>query len=135
MSELILQILSAIAILWFISKVFKFLASLWRIFYPYVFARAKDLKKLAGEGSWALVTGCTDGIGRAYAEQLAQRGFNLILVSRTQRKLEQMEEELRRRFTKIEIRIIPFDFSETSLQEYQHRLFKPIENLDIGMLG
>ncbi|GMI75076.1 beta-ketoacyl reductase 1 [Hibiscus trionum] len=31
-------------------------------------------------GSWAIVTGCTDGIGKALAFQLASQGLNLLLV-------------------------------------------------------
>jgi hypothetical protein len=31
--------------------------------------------------SWALITGCTSGIGKAYAEFLFQNNFNLILIS------------------------------------------------------
>ena len=31
-------------------------------------------KHLRHYGSWAVVTGCTDGIGRAYAEALAKKG-------------------------------------------------------------
>lgn len=33
-------------------------------------------------GPWALVTGCTDGIGKEYTRQLAARGLNVVLVSR-----------------------------------------------------
>lgn len=37
-----------------------------------------DFKSL---GQWAVVTGGSDGIGLAYATQLAQRGLNLLLIS------------------------------------------------------
>lgn len=50
-----------------------------------------NLKKY---GQWALVTGCTEGIGREYARQLAARGLNIVLVSRNQTKLEAVKEEL-----------------------------------------
>ncbi|MBT3069252.1 SDR family NAD(P)-dependent oxidoreductase, partial [Rhodoferax sp. U11-2br] len=41
-----------------------------------------------GPGSWALITGASDGLGKAFAQELARHGFNLILVSRTQSKLD-----------------------------------------------
>lgn len=41
-----------------------------------------------------VVTGATDGIGKSYAKQLAQQGFNIILISRTQAKLETVAKEI-----------------------------------------
>ena len=43
---------------------------------------------------WAIVTGSTDGIGLEYARQLAKKGYNLLLLSRTQAKLEKVREEI-----------------------------------------
>ena len=40
-----------------------------------------------GKGSWAIVTGATDGIGKAAATYLANEGFNVVLMSRTLSKL------------------------------------------------
>ncbi|KAK3715247.1 hypothetical protein LTR37_007214 [Vermiconidia calcicola] len=39
-------------------------------------------------GSWALVTGASDGIGHSFAEELSLRGFNVLLHGRNQKKLE-----------------------------------------------
>ncbi|WP_108127516.1 SDR family NAD(P)-dependent oxidoreductase [Saccharospirillum mangrovi] len=46
----------------------------------------------------ALITGATSGIGAAYAELLAQQGFNLILTGRRERELAQVCEQLTQRF-------------------------------------
>lgn len=40
------------------------------------------------------MTGATDGIGKAYAFELARRGFNILLVSRTQSKLDETKAEI-----------------------------------------
>ncbi|XP_073072537.1 very-long-chain 3-oxoacyl-CoA reductase isoform X2 [Manis javanica] len=47
-----------------------------------------------GLGEWAVVTGSTDGIGKSYAEQLAKRGLKVVLISRSQDKLNQVSSEI-----------------------------------------
>lgn len=45
-------------------------------------------------GTWAVVTGASSGIGAALVKQLAEAGFNLLLISRQSDVLEQLEKEL-----------------------------------------
>uniref|UniRef100_A0A4W2G3F2 Very-long-chain 3-oxoacyl-CoA reductase n=1 Tax=Bos indicus x Bos taurus TaxID=30522 RepID=A0A4W2G3F2_BOBOX len=45
-------------------------------------------------GEWAVVTGSTDGIGKSYAEKLAERGMKIVLISRSQDKLNQVSSEI-----------------------------------------
>nr|KAF6406917.1 hydroxysteroid dehydrogenase like 1 [Molossus molossus] len=54
-------------------------------FVPRLVSRADLIKQY---GKWAVVSGATDGIGRAYAEELASRGLNIVLISRNQEKLQ-----------------------------------------------
>lgn len=61
-------------------------------------------------GKWAVVTGATDGIGKAYAEQLAERGCNIVLLSRTLSKLEALAEELRNKY-KVEVKVVAANFT------------------------
>lgn len=68
-------------------------------------------KRLKRYGSWAMVTGATEGIGRAFAYELAKHGLNLILVSRNLSKLEYVSDDFQQEFPHIKIKIIPFDFS------------------------
>ena len=42
----------------------------------------------------ALVTGASTGIGRQYAEQLAELGYNLVIVSRTEEALNTAKQEI-----------------------------------------
>lgn len=49
-------------------------------------------------GPWALVTGAAQGIGSAFAELLAQRGLNLLLVDKQEAELSEVVGTLRRRY-------------------------------------
>jgi short-subunit dehydrogenase len=42
----------------------------------------------------AVVTGCTDGIGKAFAIGLAKKGFNVVLISRSKDKLQATKTEV-----------------------------------------
>ena len=52
---------------------------LFRLVRVYFLSTPLDVTKL---GEWAIVTGSTDGIGKAYANALASKGLNIVLVSR-----------------------------------------------------
>ncbi|KAK8375271.1 hypothetical protein O3P69_020325 [Scylla paramamosain] len=86
-----------------------------------------NLKKL---GDWAVVTGATDGIGKAYVFELARRGFNIVLISRTPYKLQNVAAEVSTKY-KTETRIIDVDFTKTDIYE---RLERELRDLDIGVL-
>ena len=51
-------------------------------------------KYLQGPSPYALVTGATDGIGKATAQELYNKGFNLILHGRNEKKLKAVIEEM-----------------------------------------
>jgi short-subunit dehydrogenase len=59
----------------------------------------------------ALVTGPTAGIGRAFADAYAERGFDLVLVSRNAERLEQVADEVRASYG-VECEVLPADLAD-----------------------
>lgn len=59
----------------------------------------------------ALITGASSGIGAVYADRLAQRGLNLVLVARDVARMQALAERLRHE-TAATIEIIPADLTE-----------------------
>lgn len=51
-------------------------------------------KYLQGPSPYAVVTGATDGIGRSTAQELYDKGFNLILHGRNEKKLKNVVAEI-----------------------------------------
>jgi 17beta-estradiol 17-dehydrogenase / very-long-chain 3-oxoacyl-CoA reductase len=65
-------------------------------FVWFYFLRPTDRweKYLQGPSPYALVTGATDGIGKATARELYNKGFNLILHGRNEKKLHDVIKEI-----------------------------------------
>lgn len=93
------------------------------------------LRKYGKPGTWAVITGASDGLGKEYALQLAAKGFNLVLVSRTQSKLDALAAEIQQKYTGKGLRIetLSMDFSQNNDADYE-RLHELVQGLDVGIL-
>ncbi|OMJ94071.1 hypothetical protein SteCoe_2843 [Stentor coeruleus] len=91
-----------------------------------------DIYNRYGHGSYALVTGATDGIGKGFCEALAEKGINIILVSRTQEKLDKVANELSKKYG-VSCVTHAIDLSKAKAEEYA-ALKKKTDSLDMSML-
>ena len=62
----------------------------------------------------ALITGASSGIGKAFAQELAARKTNLVLVARSKEKLSQLAKQLQEQH-KIQVDVIIQDLTEPNV--------------------
>ncbi|XP_012261287.2 inactive hydroxysteroid dehydrogenase-like protein 1 [Athalia rosae] len=128
-----LWLLAAIFAVWIlVQPILRVSRSMWGVFRMVFDSSQVDLRSKFGK--WAVVTGSTDGIGKAYAKELASRGLNLILISRNIEKLERTRKEILEEFdnNKIDVRIIVADFSKG--KEVFAHIEKQLEDLPVAIL-
>ncbi|RAL58971.1 hypothetical protein DID88_009262 [Monilinia fructigena] len=95
----------------------------------------KNLRTYGKKGTWAVVTGASDGLGKEYAIQLAQKGFNIVLISRTESKLQTLASEIQTKYagSNIQTKILAMDFSANRDEDYA-KLKALVDGLDVGIL-
>ncbi|XP_046791795.1 testosterone 17-beta-dehydrogenase 3 [Gallus gallus] len=81
-------------------------------------------------GEWAVVTGAGDGLGKAYSFELAKRGLNIVMISRTLEKLQRVANEIEQA-TGQKVKVIQADFTRNSVYK---NIEKDLEGLEIGVL-
>ncbi|KAG7161168.1 inactive hydroxysteroid dehydrogenase-like protein 1 [Homarus americanus] len=94
-------------------------------------SRLWDKRLVDVYGKWAVVTGSTDGIGKAYARELAKRGVNIVLISRNLDKLKNVAREIVEDYG-VETDVIQVNFCD-GLPIYDV-IKKHLANKDIGIL-
>jgi len=94
-----------------------------------------NLKKFgARTGAWAVVTGASDGIGREFAIQLADKGFNVFLAARNPDKLEAVVREIQQKTDgNVKTECFTIDFAHASDGTYEE-LRTAVQAHDVGVL-
>ncbi|KAL3682821.1 hypothetical protein R1sor_000843 [Riccia sorocarpa] len=122
---MLLLALAAIGFLYALRQVCTFVKWTWQTFL-------RPSKKLSKYGPWALVTGATDGIGRACCIQLAKEKINVVVVGRSPAKVQEVVKELESK--NIQVRSAVVDFTEEDLNAGIARIENVIAGLDVGIL-
>ncbi|HEY3448338.1 MAG TPA: SDR family NAD(P)-dependent oxidoreductase [Myxococcales bacterium] len=80
-------------------------------------------------GPWAVVAGASEGLGAAYADALASRGLNLVLLARRAAVLDSLAGSLRGRHG-LEVRTLAVDLAAGDFAE---RLEAAVAGLEVGL--
>ncbi|XP_055546126.1 hydroxysteroid dehydrogenase-like protein 1 [Wyeomyia smithii] len=126
---LVLYLLAAIGL--YTTVIFSYecgkspLAILWSVFFP----NDEPLNKRYGP--WAVITGSSDGIGKQYAFNLASKGMNVFLISRTESKLQDIAEQIRSQYS-VKVQWLAIDFSQSP--KIYETIRKSLTGLEIGIL-
>jgi uncharacterized protein len=80
-------------------------------------------------GPWAVVAGASVGIGAEFCRQLAAEGVNVVLVSRSRDKLDELAAELRSGHD-VETRVAAVDLAVPGAER---ALFAASDGLDVGL--
>lgn len=85
---------------------------------------------LARYGPWALVTGASSGIGRAYARELARHGLSIVLVARRKALLDEVAEEIGKAYG-VCARVVVADLSTPAAVA---NVVRATADIDVGLL-
>lgn len=91
---------------------------------------SSDGEFLARYGPWGVVAGASEGLGKAFALELARRGLKVLLVARRRAELEELAEDLRREYG-VEARPLVLDLAgDAAAGEIEDAT----ADLDVGLL-
>ena len=92
--------------------------------------------KTPNEAPWALITGCTAGIGEEMTYRFAEQGLNLVLVARNRDKANKVaEEDSRRSHGKALVRIVIVDLSKSAMDlERYSAIAQEVCDIDLAII-
>ena len=104
-----LAVVGAIWALWTVARV------AWWVYTRTCRRRLGIAARYAAQGrpAWALVTGASRGIGFAFCEELADEGFDVVMVARTREPLEAAARTIRDRYG-VDAVALPADLADAA---------------------
>lgn len=102
--------------------------------YQYTLRRPLDLLTRYGRNSWAVVTGGSEGIGQAFGELLAGMGFNVLLISRSQSKLDKAAQEIRQKHPNVKVETASLDCYQCRETDFSTQLESILRGKDLSLL-
>uniref|UniRef100_A0A0N5ALH7 Estradiol 17-beta-dehydrogenase 12 n=1 Tax=Syphacia muris TaxID=451379 RepID=A0A0N5ALH7_9BILA len=113
----------------YVTNLIRSLSILYLSIMMHFISKRPNLNKV--KAMWTVVTGCTDGIGRAFVEELAKsRGIRkFYLISRNPEKLSQLKKHLEETYS-ADVCTVVFDFGKDDLKLLPNEL----STIEVGIL-
>jgi len=80
-------------------------------------------------GPWAVIAGASQGSGECFSRQLADAGFNLVLIARRQEPLDRLADELRKQHG-ITVRTLALDLMR---EDAAQTMFAAAADIEVGL--
>ncbi|XP_028779036.1 very-long-chain 3-oxoacyl-CoA reductase 1-like [Neltuma alba] len=126
--EIILTVICSLGFISLSKTFIHFARWMWVMFF-------RPLKNLKTYSSGAIITGSTDGTGKAISLELASSGPNILLVGQNPKKLEATSKEIRDTHgSHVEVKLVVIDFEKVNGEERVKKMEETTKGLDIGVL-
>lgn len=97
--------------------------------------REEDWEARYGRGTWAVVTGASDGIGLAFCHFLAARGFSVLMVARNRAKTEAAAKRVREGGRRgVATRVVVKDFEDALKPGFFDDIEAAMAGLDVSIV-
>lgn len=126
--------LDTILILIVVYFIARALYAVFRIVQELYLFKELDLAERYGRGSFAVVTGSTDGIGLEFAVQLAKRGFNIVMVARNAQKMAEKEQLIKAASPGVQVIKVEFDFKQSACVEKLEAIVEMLRDVDVSVV-
>nr|BAN40222.1 estradiol 17-beta-dehydrogenase, putative [Entamoeba invadens] len=107
---------------------------LWRmVIRPLLFKPTTKVYK--GTETYAIVTGAAGGVGKGFTEKLAKEGFNLIVIDRDEKALNEVAKVIEEKYkVKVVVKVLDLIAMERGDETAWTKFIEEITPLDIGVL-
>lgn len=87
-----------------------------------------------GSESWALVTGASDGIGLAFVNELANRGFNVILHGRNEEKMKKVLAETQAKHPTTKFKLLVLNSTTPAGPEFDQTVLSAVKGVHLTVV-
>ena len=105
------------------------------VFQSFIY-KSSSVKKFLNKQSWAVVTGATAGIGEGFTYELIKRGVNVLAISRSQSKLDDLSKSVTTKYasTGATVETLVVDFANENPVDYAKKIRDAVANKKVTVL-